>query len=297
MLEMQESTLQGIQALESLPDHFASASSQRNAQDTALDRIQNSQVALLERNESMQAALQRMQQSITGSLSSLTFRENSSLDVLIEGRDLEKVILPLMLIKPSLAAAVRGIATEARMLISKSDSDWVLREIDDLLKDAHASAAYGGFRPRRQIYLRGDEDYWSDEHEIKSVPFYRSLPKKTRYGLLIVEWKRDATRGEVVHQFRFGYLGTPDLFDEPIGLVGSFSRLPGDQVRVKRQVRPVVVVPALSASFQCVRKNNVSGLKELFTHGLASPYDYHEGGHSLLSVSLQATHLARLCCI
>jgi len=226
-------------------------------------------------------------------MASLTLRKNESSDTLIEGKDLGNIVLPLMLLKPRLAAAVKTVARDMSMFISTSDADWVLREIDGLLADAHAVAAYGSYRSREPASDDGEnaEDTppgRQSQHGIISAPFYYRAAVRMGQGLLMIEWDRRQSRGSSVHRFRFACLATSNLLEEPMGVVSAFESLTREadaRPRVTRKVQAISIVPMRSEAFQSIRRNDVNQLRQLFSTGLATPFDYHEGGQSLLSVS------------
>ena len=268
----------------------------KDLQQSIITSSSDAQALVARQDEGIRRALASMQRSIHESMASLVLRMDEKSEVFISGKDLENIVLPLMLLKPKLAAAVKTVSRDMSMFITKPDADWVLREIDALLADAHAAAAYGKYRPRgagrNHDGTGGADDAGSAPHGIVSAPFYHRTAVNVAQGLLLVEWSRQADGEQSVHRFRFACFASSNLLEDPRGVVGTFESMTGSShaaPRVTRRVQAVSIVPKHSAAFQSIRRNDMQQLKDLFSAGRATPFDYHEGGQSLLSVCVPPT--------
>ena len=261
--------------------------------------------------------------SIQKCLATLTFTETGTTDILVEGRDLQHVIIPLTLMQPNLAEAVQMLVREESMEVSQHDADWVQDELANLLASAHERAAQSlrgrrssaklssfqrGFVSSHPFSAQGNthyqelrshysqaelsEDQTQPGHE-GTVLFRCRTNYNTPAGLLVVECKVrsigyiEPGKCNRSLEFRFVCMPRCSTMSDQAGIIGVFShrwQIGVSQPRVTRFVRVVNVVPRHSAAFQCIRTNDVTALRKLLVQRSASPYDYSENGRSLLCV-------------
>lgn len=265
--------------------------------------------------------------TLTQHVATISLRETVNNEIFFEGENLDKMILPLMLMQTDLAKAVRTLVTEGAIKISRSEARWIEKEFQNLLVHGHEAAALalrsrdfkictrrarqpGSVRTTKAALSasfhaasstsnsRNQNLHRASTSKLHSAPHFKRRDQfYTAAGILVLE---TGTHDEEVHladrssssslAFRISFL--PKLSLSTVGVTAAFSKQFGTGVehKITRLVKTYNVIPSGSKAIICASENDVVGLQKLFASGKASPYDCDEGGVSLLHVS-KSIHL------
>ena len=274
--------------------------------------------------------MNELHSSLAQQIATLTLTETDFNEIIIEGKGLENVALPLMLIQPELVRAIGTLTREGRMEISPSEASWIQEELENLLAHCHEHAACEAReRKARHRFLAGSHEKsvsaacqtndinrpskfstllrptTVQPHRLSSnltgrMPFHSTYKSRTAAGILLVQTSvsyasSDSTNRETKSlDICFSFIPRVDISTTAI-----FSRLRQQREaasttpRITRFVRALNIVPDSSEVFQYTRNNDVEALQKLFAEKKASPYDYNENGESLLDVSMLRSQIER----
>ena len=273
--------------------------------------------------------MNELHSSLAQQIATLTLTETDFNEIIMEGKGLENVALPLMLIRSELVRAIGTLTRKGRMKISPSEASWIQEELENLLAHCHEYAARaarerkarhrflaGSHRKSVSIARRQTSDInrpWKfstlskpatvQSHCLSSnlaggIPFHSTYKSRTAAGILLVQISvsyagSDSTNGESKSlDICFSFMPRVGISTTAI-----FSRLRQQQEaasttpRITRFVRALNIIPDSSEVFRYTRNNDVKALQKLFAEKKASPYDYNERGQSLLHVSMLRSQL------
>ena len=273
--------------------------------------------------------MSELHSSLAQQIATLTLTETDFNEIIIEGKGLENVALPLMLIQSELVRAIGTLTRKGRMEISPSEASWIQEELENLLAHCHEYAARAA-RERKarhkffasshgksvSIARRQTNDVnrpWkfptlSKPATVQScclssnlagrIPFHSTYKSRTAAGTLLVQISvsyagSDSTNGES-KSLNICFSFMPRV---GISTTAIFSRLRQQREaasttpRITRFVRALNIIPDSSDVFRYTRNNDVKALQKLFAEKKASPYDYNEKGESLLHVSMLRSQL------
>jgi len=234
----------------------------------------------------------------------------------LQGLDVENLIIPLMTFKRGLPGLLQKLCSETNGQISEKDISWVTDEFITTLSSAHRLAATELEDERIESDI-----YSSPAKRAKDKPWRRRRPRCMRFnrslkprstctpapqiskrkpcscsmqlgnGTCVMDYTMSniCARGirncQTTVQLRFSYIPHLWPFMESKGFLGIFSRDLKRTPRVSRFIQEINVIPATSEAFQAAERNDVQRLRNLFKLKMASPFDYDENGRSLLWVS------------
>jgi hypothetical protein len=273
--------------------------------------------------------MNELRSSLAQQIATLTLTETDFNEIIIEGKGLENVTLPLMLIQSELVRAIGTLTREGRMEISPSEASWIQEELENLLAHCHEYAACAAReRKARHRFLASSHEklisaarrqtndingpskfstlskpVTVQSHCLSSnltgrIPFHSKYESCTAAGTLLVQISvsyagSNSTNGES-KSLDICFSFTPRV---EISTTAIFSRLRQQREaasttpRITRFVRALNIVPDSSEAFRYTRNNDVKALQKLFAEKKASPYDYNESGESLLFVSMLQSQL------
>lgn len=249
-------------------------------------------------------------------------------EIIIEGKGLENVALPLMLIQLELVRAIGTLTRESRMKISLSEASWIQEELENLLAHCYEYAAYAAReRKARHRFLAGSHEKSvsaaRQTNDINRPLKFSTLSRPTTVQPLRLSsnltdkipfhstYQSRTTSGTLLVQTSVSYVGSGSTNRETKSLDICFSFIPRVDIsttaifsrlrqqreaasttpRITRFVRALNIVPNSSEVFQYIRNNDVEALQKLFAEKKASPYDYNENGELLLDVSMLRSQL------
>ena len=261
--------------------------------------------------------MNELHSSLAQQIATLTLTETDFNEIIIEGKGLENVALPLMLIQSELVRAIGTLTRKGRMKISPSEASWIQEELEILLAHCHEHAARAARerKARHKFLASSHEKSVSDinrpskfstlskpatvqSHCLSSnltgrIPFHSTYKSRTAAGTLLVRISvsyagSDSTTGGTKSlDICFSFMPRVDISTTAI-----FSRLRQQREAasttpcITRFVQALNIVPNSSEVFRYTRNNDVKALRKLFAEKKASPYDYNESGESLLYVSM-----------
>lgn len=79
--------------------------------------------------------------TLTKQIATITLRETVNDEIFFEGENLAMVALPLMLMQTDLVKALRILAMEGAIRISRSEARWIEEEFQNLVVHCHEAAA------------------------------------------------------------------------------------------------------------------------------------------------------------
>jgi hypothetical protein len=281
---------------------------------------------------STSSILERMNElhsSLAQQIATLTLTETDFNEIIIEGKGLENVALPLMLIQSELVRAIGTLTRKGRMEISPSEASWIQEELENLLAHCHEHAARAAReRKARHKFLASsyEKSVSAARRQTNNIdrPSKFSTPSKPAtaqspclssdltYGIPFHSTYESRTAaGTLVVQISVSYAGSNSTNGESKSLDICFSFTPRVDIsttaifsrlrqrreaasttpRITRFVRALNIVPDSSEVFRYTRNNDVKALQKLFAEKKASPYDYNESGESLLYVSMLRSQL------
>ena len=267
--------------------------------------------------------MSELHSSLAQQIATLTLTETDFNEIIIEGKGLENVALPLMLIQSELVRAIGTLTRKGRMEISPSEASWIQEELENLLAHCHEYAARAA-RERKarhnffasshgksgSIACRQTNDVnrpWkfptlSKPAVVKScrlssnlaggIPFHSTYKSRTAAGTLLVQISVSYAGSDKSLNICFSFMPRVGISTTAI-----FSRLRQQREaasttpRITRFVRALNIIPDSSEVFRYIRNNDVKALQKLFAEKKASPYDYNEKGESLLHVSMLRSQL------
>lgn len=266
--------------------------------------------------------MNELHSSLTQQIATLTLTETDFNEIIIEGKGLENVALPLMLIQSELVRAIGTLTRKGRMEISPSEASWIQEELENLLAHCHEHAARAAReRKARHKFLASSHEKsvsaarrqkndinrpskfstlskpaTVQSHCLSSnltgrIPFYSTYKSRTAAGTLLVQTSVSYTGSDSTNRetksldICFSFMPRAGISTTAI-----FSRLrqqreAASTPRITRFVQALNIVPNSSEVFRYTRNNDVKALQKLFAEKKASPYDYNESGESLLYVT------------
>jgi hypothetical protein len=268
--------------------------------------------------------MNELHSSLAQQIATLTLTETDFNEIIIEGKGLENVALPLMLIQSELVRAIGTLTRNGRMEISPSEASWIQEELENLLAHCHEHAARAAReRKTRHKFLASSHEKsvsaarrqtnhinrpskfstlskpaTVQSHCLSSnltgrIPLHSTYESCTAAGTLLVQISvsyagSNSTNGES-KSLDICFSFTPRV---EISTTAIFSRLRQQREaasttpRITRFVQALNIVPNSSEVFRYTRNNDVEALQKLFAEKKALPYDYNERGESLLHVSM-----------
>lgn len=254
---------------------------------TGLVTSNQSQTETLLTQES--ANIQQGIQNFSNKLSSISFAETASNDIVIEGHGLENVIEPLRLMRSKLSSALQAVIEGRIQRISSTDVEWFVSEMTSLMQHGYQAASRGlsnNPQPISSTFTAPLGIVFDIKRQIRTIPLLSSAFSKGPNGFMVIEYTEGFdTYRRNIKRFRFASFAQGVLGHS--GAAGVFTRTHVDAQTppsVTRQIRVLNVVPSTSEAFKYARVNDVEGLQRLFADRKASPFDYNEEGNSLLAV-------------
>ncbi|KAH8703916.1 hypothetical protein BGW36DRAFT_423457 [Talaromyces proteolyticus] len=190
-------------------------------------------------------------------------------DISFKGRGLEYLIVPLSQVPLYLPNVFQTLILERRIL-SRADRDWICTELTHLLASAHEAAARS-LRNSKQTSV-------SNHHFLSLMPMDCETGGRRTKIATSTFYKHFPETGAIGTSRFHGTVKTPGIFL----LLSRGWESVNSPPQLTRFVHEVNVVSYKSEVFQCVRRNDVAGLRRLFAAREASPFDYTEYGRSLL---------------
>ena len=276
-------------------------------------QTQKNQSSLYRQQKRMGARVARklnaLEASIIEHTASLTMRESGSHEIIFEGDNLGAITLPLQLIASDLQKAVQLLMIEGPVRVSPLEANWLREEFMLLQLRGHEAAAQeiklesfntssrapchtsAGFPTRpstkkgikafKKLRLTRTESLTRSKHQ-------QVLCTNTGHLFLEIVVKDSSETADLPVLsslvFKIRFLPKPGLspviFDAVLLRNDGF----GDTPRITRLVQTRNIVPRTSAVFNCVRRDDVRGLRILFASKRASPFDCNDNGFSLLNV-------------
>lgn len=291
----------------------------------SLTRGRREQGALVRRQKASTSKLMTRLDDICSTLAqqtaNISLTETEDNGIFFEGKNLDAIVLPLMLMQTDLSKAILNLMTERSIKISRSEARWVEEEFEKLLVHGHEAAAlaarsrYSEARTRGAHHLSSALTTWTtsskpassksnSRNQIQHRESWCTLQKAHRFqqrhqihtaaGILVLDLDNGAhdegVRGfdqssPSLLGFRISFL--PKLNLSSVGVTAAFFKQFETTIepKITRLVQIYNTVPRTSQAFLFAEKNDVKGLQKLFAAGEASPYDCYESGNSLLDVS------------
>lgn len=233
--------------------------------------------------------------------------------------DIDAIMFPLQMLHSQFNAYLKHNSIKMwtfgehtpQAFLATAQSDWLCREMEDLLCWAYENASRSmrrrqwGKRELATNHIQekrsepAEADKWSDLEESWGGGAIRRArtPAKLKSNLCVVSpsgMLRVHLRTPLANRFpsddqetlRLSFIPTAN--ERTTGITASFNRyLNGISTpQISRSIKTFNVVPQDSAIIQCVSRNDLVGVQSLLDRGEASPLDVDPYGFSLLSVSL-----------
>lgn len=232
--------------------------------------------------------------ALAKSFAALTLTETNNDTALLEGANLEAIVAPLTFMKSSLVQVIRVLVTSNRLKISATEAGWIKRELENLLASSYLVSAHQA-EQRSKIPDSMDEV----DHTCRGTPeveignsvepkpqsrYWQGLPT----GTLLLEWNKGCNThgkdnsGSQTFSMQFTFIPNPLIVDT--GLAFWLQIETTHATSVYRRLRIFKTIRSDSAILQQVFKNDVAGLKTLFSRSEISPHDRDQNGRSLLFV-------------
>ncbi len=233
--------------------------------------------------------------------------------------DIDAIMLPLQLLYSQYNTCLEDsfIKTSSfgehtpREFLAVAQSDWLCREVEDLLCWAYENAARS-IRRRQQAKRELATNQAQEERLASAQDDEGPILERGGHGGGVVRSANISTKlksnmcvvsqsGMLRVQLRtllanrvpsdgpetvlLSFIPTANV--RTIGITASFDRYCNGiwTPQISRSIKTFNVVPQDSAIIQCVSRNDLVGVQRLFNRGEASPLDVDPYGFSLLSVS------------
>ena len=284
--------------------------------EKALVSISNDQ-ALLKDQQKVVVDLKRGFENLVSQIATVSIFKNSNSSYTLEGQGIDSVVLPLLLLRPDFAKAMRTLQENPEIEISSSEVAWLEAEIKAMLAYGHRVAAA----------KLSDESSWFDSSSSEAVPdllvhsrehhrghtpsaecamtqvaFLESYSRKrkrsvhrfhTAAGHLVIEkleysqHKRDLEANNpfsITLRIRL----VPCKSSNLVGMSAEFRKVlnGSSPPRIDRLIQIYNLISSAGDVINCVRNNDTSTLKLLLASRQASPFDRDQSGKTLLHVRI-----------
>lgn len=252
-------------------------------------------------------------QELLKQISNLTLEQTEDDDFIFRGDNLGSIVLPLLLMKSELCKSFNTLQKEGVLRVSRSEAEWILQQVDNLLAKSHEAAARdlkGSKNSKRTITgsFGMDRGYCLSKYEQEKIAADQKVSAFdqigrtnhmsaifTSSGVLVVQTgssnkhlKRPQDSAEIQF-FRLSFF--PKLEYSSVNISMLMTTKSERKIQIPRLIQTSNSVPYSAEIAHFISNDDVRGLEQIFRSGRASPNDIvvtSELNMSLLQVSIDS---------
>ncbi|KAH7060372.1 hypothetical protein B0J12DRAFT_769248 [Macrophomina phaseolina] len=261
--------------------------------------------------------MEEMETKMMQSIATLSLTQTAEGAFTFEGKNVESVTLPLMLLHSQLLKALPILRSEGKIPVSQAEASWIQQQFEAVLAASHeisakAAGLYAVVKGRAAVAMQPSG--WQSNTGSEPQEHAQMAQSNTQHGAVQLKpgfWydtghhempagvidfmvtqvvnDEEHLKHESFRSITFSFMPNPDLW--VTGISATFTK---DRIYGSRPVLPSLriwnVVPRNSAAFSAVASNDVKELRRLFDTRSASPFDRTPDGHSLAAEAVRHRH-------
>lgn len=253
-------------------------------------------------------------QELLERIPNLTLQQTEDDDFIFQGDNLGSIVLPLLLMKSELFKTVKTLQKEGVLKVSRSEAEWILQQIDNLLAKSHEAAARdlkgkgltdgkrtitGSFGMDRRNYLPKHEERIAADQKVSTFDQIGRITHTSTVdsssGVLILQTGHSNKHSKhcqdlaEIQIFRLSFFPKPEFSSINISMLMTNELGRNMQLQIPRLIQTYNTIPLSEELDGLIHKEDIRGLEQFFRTGRASLNDILEQGLSILQVSICLT--------